>query len=177
MFLIKADDAKIHVEPPKLTALQISPSEASLLPGKELTFAVKGLDQHGREMALGKVEWTATAGKIDRQGHFQATAQEGSATITATVGALSATATVAVAKSPAKPVAPQNGRLVWSGDVPPQKWMNFYTKVLSKFSSGRGLKLTVKVEASPEGGVSKQKAEETKNALRELGLNEDLNVE
>jgi hypothetical protein len=31
-----------------------------------------------------------------------------------------------------KPFAPANiPRLVWSGDVPHQKWMNFYTKVLS----------------------------------------------
>jgi hypothetical protein len=28
-------------------------------------------------------------------------------------------------------------RLVWSGDVPHQKWMNFYTKVLSKFRRNR----------------------------------------
>jgi hypothetical protein len=177
MFLIKGEDAKLHVEPPKLTALHISPSEASLLPGKEQSFAVQGRDQHGREMPLAKVEWTATAGKIDRQGHFQAAQQEGSVTITATVGALSATATVAVAKSPVKPTTPQSGKLVWTGEVPWQKWTNFYTKVLSKFSSGKGLKLTVKVEASPEGGVSKQKAEETKTALRELGLSEDVNVE
>jgi hypothetical protein len=64
--------------------------------------------------------------------------------------------------------------LNWSGEVPPQKWMNFYTKVLSKFASARGLKLTVKVEVSPEGGVSKQKLAETKSALRELGLSDDV---
>ena len=76
------------------------------------------------------------------------------------------------------PVPPATASgLSWTGEIPPQKWMNFYTKVLSKFSSGKGLKLTVKVEASPEGGVTKQKAEETKTALRELGLNEDVNVE
>ena len=67
--------------------------------------------------------------------------------------------------------------LAWTGEIPPQKWMNFYTKVLSRFASARGLKLTVKVEATPEGGVSKQKVEETKAALRELGLNDDLKVE
>jgi hypothetical protein len=48
---------------------------------------------------------------------------------------------------------------------------------LSKFASARGLKLTVKVEASPEGGVSKQKLDETKSSLRELGLNEDVTLE
>jgi len=64
--------------------------------------------------------------------------------------------------------------LKWTGEIPHQKWMTFFTKVLSKFASARGLKLTVTVEVSPEGGVSKQKIEETKSALRELGLNDDL---
>ena len=67
--------------------------------------------------------------------------------------------------------------LKWTGEVPAQKWMNFYTKVLSKFASSRGLKLTVKVEISPEGGVSKQKMDETKSALRELGLTDDVTLE
>lgn len=80
-----------------------------------------------------------------------------------------------VVVKPVVPTAP--GKLVWTGNVPPQKWMNFYTQVLSRFSSRKGLRLTVKVEAASEGGVSKQKAEETKTALRELGLNEDVSNE
>jgi hypothetical protein len=76
------------------------------------------------------------------------------------------------------PLVPANASILrWTGDVPQQKWMNFYTKVLSKFASARGLRLTVKVEAAPEGGVSKQKLDETKSALRELGLSDDVNVE
>ena len=67
--------------------------------------------------------------------------------------------------------------LRWSGEVTPQKWMNFYTKVLSRFAAGKGLKLTLSVEVSPEGGVSTQKVEETKVALRELGLKDDVQVE
>jgi hypothetical protein len=63
---------------------------------------------------------------------------------------------------------------MWTGEVPPQKWMNFYTKVLAKFASARGLKLTVKVEAAPESGVSQEKPDETKSALRELSLNDDV---
>jgi len=69
-----------------------------------------------------------------------------------------------------------NASLNWNGEVPPQKWMNFYTKVLSKFAAARGLKLTVHVEVSPDGGVSKQKLDETKSALRELGLNDDVSM-
>ena len=62
--------------------------------------------------------------------------------------------------------------LVWNGEIPSQKWMTFYTRVLSKFATGHGLRLTVKVEVAPEGGVSEQKVEETRSALRELGLND-----
>jgi hypothetical protein len=52
--------------------------------------------------------------------------------------------------------------------------MNFYSRVLSKFATGSGLRVTVKVEIAPEGGVSEQKVEETRSALRELGLNDAL---
>lgn len=68
-------------------------------------------------------------------------------------------------------------KLVWSGEVPWQKWANFYQKVLSRFTLGKGMKLTVNVEIAPEEGVSPQKIEEAKNALRELGLNDELRAE
>jgi hypothetical protein len=64
--------------------------------------------------------------------------------------------------------------MAWTGEVPPQKWMHFCTKVLSKFAAPRRLKLKLTVEVSPEGGLSKQKLEETKSALRELGLSDNI---
>ena len=79
-------------------------------------------------------------------------------------------------ETPAKSRPPSAGgrSLVWNGEVPSQKWMNFYTRVLSKFATGSGLRVTVRVEIAPEGGVSEQKFEETRSALRELGLNDML---
>jgi hypothetical protein len=65
-------------------------------------------------------------------------------------------------------------RMSWSGEVPAQKWMNFYTRVLSKFATGTGLRLTVKVDIAPDGGLSPQKIDETRSALRELGLNDRI---
>ena len=65
-------------------------------------------------------------------------------------------------------------QIEWSGEVPAQKWMNFYTKVVSKFAAGQGVKLKVTLEAKPEGGVSKEKLEETRAAIRELGLEGDV---
>lgn len=64
----------------------------------------------------------------------------------------------------------------WTGEVSPQKWMNFYTKVLSRFATGAGLRLTVTVEVAPSGGLASTKLEETRNALRELGLDETVKI-
>jgi hypothetical protein len=87
---------------------------------------------------------------------------------------MAGTSPVTVGKPPVPSSIP---RLVWSGDVPHQKWMNFYTKVLSKFAATAGLKLTLRVEVAPAEGVSPQKVDETKVALRELGLKDSLEDE
>ena len=62
----------------------------------------------------------------------------------------------------------------WTGEIAPQKWMNFYTKVLSRFATNGGMRLTLKVEVLPPGGMAASKAEETKVALRELGMVESV---
>jgi hypothetical protein len=64
----------------------------------------------------------------------------------------------------------------WTGQVSPQKWMNFYTKVLSRFATAGGLTLTVSIHVQPPGGVSMGKVDETKVALRELGLPETIQL-
>lgn len=58
----------------------------------------------------------------------------------------------------------------WKGDIPHQKWVNFYTKVLAKHASNGHLRLTVGVQIKPDGGLSKTQVEEVQAALRELGL-------
>ncbi|MBA2446632.1 MAG: hypothetical protein H0V51_01260 [Chloroflexi bacterium] len=52
--------------------------------------------------------------------------------------------------------------------------MNFYTKVLSRFATTPGLKLQVRFELPADGHVTDAKLEETRTALRELGLDENL---
>jgi hypothetical protein len=68
----------------------------------------------------------------------------------------------------------EQGRLTWAGQVPAQKWMNFYSKVPAKFVNAGDLTVTVSVSASPRGGLSPHQVEETKSALRELGLSPEV---
>src|SRR5262249_31960703 len=148
----------------------VSPQQLRIEPGKKQTFTVlKGQDQYGNEIATGEFAWKATGGMIDRDGVFTAGKDEGNFLVSAAAGAISGSAIVTINKegsslSPSPPTSP--GMMRWTGEIPPQKWMNFYTKVLSRFASSKGLKLTISVEVSPEGGISKQKVEETKTALR-----------
>jgi len=178
-FIITAEEAKKHIEPPKLTSLVIQPTQARAEPGKRLTFQVQGLDQFGRSIAPGTVTWTATGGQIDAQGVFAAGGDEGSFVVRAKAGAVEGTTSVFVAKAGGvvPPLPPKQMHFKWAGEVPPQKWMNFYTKVLAKHATGGGLKLKVSVELDPEGGVSEQKVQEAKAALRELGLNDDVQTD
>lgn len=179
MFIITGEEAEKHIEPPVLTSLVISPPEKHIEPGNETRFTVKGFDQHNHEIAAGDVEWVAAGGTIDATGVFLAGQDEGRFVVTTKVGEISDSAGVVISKSPPPLPPPPEGakKLSWSGEIPSQKWMNFYTKVLSRFASGKGLKLVLSVEAAPEGGVSDQKIEEVQIALRELGLDDDVSAE
>jgi hypothetical protein len=179
MFVITADEARKNIEPPRLTALVLSPGQVTMEPGKKQSFAVRGLDQHGREMDTGTVAWHATGGTVGPDGVYDAAQDEGNFLVTATAGTKKATANVTVArpgrggeekvlrvKEPAS--------LSWQGEVPPQKWMNFYTKVLARFAASKGLRLTVRFDLAADGAIAQQKIEETKQSLRELGLDDRL---
>lgn len=78
-----------------------------------------------------------------------------------------------VAPLPPLSSVPVKRRLAWKGELPPQKWMNFYTKVLTPFATEPGLHIQVRFEVVPEAGISHTQEEETRAALRELGLNDE----
>jgi hypothetical protein len=183
MYLITAEEAKKCIEPPRLAAVVVTPEHCTVEPGKKQTFSTKGFDQHGVAIDTGNVTWNATGGTIDKNGVFAAGPDEGNFLVTAGVGSIKGTAQVSVAKPGAipppivKPPIKSVTALSWEGDIPPQKWMNFYTKVLSKFAAGKALNLTVRFELSSDEAITPQKIEETKTALRELGLEDDLRTE
>ncbi len=183
MFIITAEEAKKHVEPPKLSVLTIQPERPHVKPGEHLTFQVKGLDQHGRAMPLDETAWTAKGGEMDDKGGFKAGTDEGEFLVEASAGEVQTQTTVLISKEKTPPPSPtppppsdEVKGLQWSGQVPAQKWMNFYTKVLAKYATTGKLKLTVSFEVSPEGGVPPHKVEETKALLRELGLDDNVSI-
>ncbi len=55
--------------------------------------------------------------------------------------------------------------------------MNFYTKVLSKYATSPDLKIEVSFKAKVDPEQSASKAAETQSGLRELGLEERVDVE
>ena len=78
-------------------------------------------------------------------------------TVSATSGGVTGTASVTVAKPGVTPppiieppIEQEPTSLSWEGQVPAQKWMNFYTKVLSKFASSKDLQLKVRVQVEVE---------------------------
>ena len=179
VFILTAKEAEKHIKPPELTHLLISPSETQLKAGTKQTFTAEGIDQFGEPIEIGDVEWTATGGAIGSDGVFKAAEDEGNFLVTAEAKGKTGTATVIVAKEgKPKPLPPPKaGQMIWTGEVAPQKWTNFYMKVLTKLVSGGEVKLNVSIEAKPKDGVTDQQVEEMKAALRGLELDDDVKTE
>jgi hypothetical protein len=173
-FILRAEDVKKRAEPVVLRGIEIRPNGPNLKPGATMVFQVEGRDQHERPMVLDSVEWHASGGVIDASGRFTAGKDEGAFSVEAVSSGVRGTASITISKDDTLRTTKPGSELVtgisWSGEIPLQKWMNFYSKVLARFATVGGIKLRVSLEVSPEGGLPKQKVEETNAALRELGV-------
>lgn len=179
IFILTSNEAEKHIEPPKLSQLLLSPEQICVMPGMKQTFTVESLDQFGREIQTGDLKWSATGGLIGTDGVFTAGPDEGNFIVSITAEDKVGTATVIIAEeqtSEPEPTPLQTGsrKLKWSGDVAPQKWTNLYMKVLTKLVSGGDLKIRVSIEATLKDAGSDQQVEETKAALRGLGLDDNV---
>jgi len=186
VFILKAVDAQKLLEPPRLHRLTIKPTEVTLKPGEQASFACSGTDQYGQPFAIGTAKWSATTGQVTAAGLYTAPQDStgGLFTVKAEADGLEAIAEVRVLK-PQGPggggtggdeTKPHKAAIHWEGSVPPQKWMNFYTKVLSRFASNPGLKLRVTFDVPAEGEQGQAKADEARSGLKELGLDDDVQL-
>jgi hypothetical protein len=177
MYVLKADEAQKLREPPRLAHVFVRPEHVTLKIGEQAAFTAAGQDQYGQPISVGDSKWSATGGTIDDKGMFVAGKHGGAFTVKATANGIESIAEVRITtkdEPPPTPPPPGATSLRWRGTVPPQKWMNFYTKVLSRFAALPGLKLEVSFEVPVEGDQSKSKADETRSGLKELGLDDTL---
>ena len=170
--LLRPEIARRFLEPPRLERLEVSPSQVALLPGAGASFLVHGFDQHGDDYPTREPHWSSSGGKVDGSGRFAAESP-GFYTVTVEDSGRSAEAQVRVSTVVQQPRA-AGGGLSWSGRIPPQKWTQFYTRVLTKLVGKSGLELHLELRVPPEGEVTEATRDEVATALRELGLDDDL---
>ncbi len=191
MYIISAKTAEDYEQNIRdggqVASVRLSPASATLRSGERQTFQVDCYNRQGEKVAPGYITWTANGGSINGLGEFEA-GPDGSALVTATVNSVSGQANITIRPAevvigpdptppPTPPLTPaKTTRFAWSGEIPAQKWTNFYMKVISKFALGHDLKIRVYVEVAQSAGISEQKIEETKSALRELGLSDQFGV-
>ena len=184
VFVLKADEAQKLMEPPRLACLTIRPEHVVLKPGERAAFVCSALDQYGHPIAAPAVTWSASCGSISPEGVYTAGAIGGLHNVRATAGDREAIAEVRARIDPQpdgedddKSIEKPGKRLLrWRGTVPPQKWMNFYTKVLTRFASSPELKLEVSFEISIDRDQAQSKADETRSGLKELGLDDTASL-
>jgi hypothetical protein len=175
-FILKEEDARKLMEPPRLTRLAIRPSFANLKPGERQAFSFDALDQYGQVFRVTELRWSGSGGDIGDDGVYVAGAASGFFGIHAVADTMEANVDVRIASETAPTPLTSPGTIAWRGTISPQKWMTFYTKVLSRFVNTPGLKLEISFEAPAGEGQATTKVDETKTALRELGLSEDIDI-
>jgi hypothetical protein len=179
VFLEKAEEAQNLLEPPRLASLVIQPEHPVLKPGGQIAFACSALDQYGHAITAPAVAWSASGGSVTPDGGFTAGSSEGLYTVQAVAGDREAVAEIRVraegregSEGDGRAERPDRRVIRWRGTIPPQKWMNFYTKVLTRFVSSPELKLEVSFEIPLDGAPAQAKVKETRCGLKELGLDE-----
>ena len=184
VFILKAEDAQKLLEPPRLDRISAQPGNVVLKPGEQASFSCDGIDQYDQSITVSSTKWSATGGSISDDGLYEAEKDSsgGVFTVKAEADGLECIAEVRIAL-PSEPggggggdPGPSAKSIHWQGEVPPQKWMNFYTKVLSRFASAEGLKLKVSFDVPAEGEQGQAKADEARSGLKELGLNDDVRL-
>jgi hypothetical protein len=187
--ILKGEEAENYLlritDPPKLTKLLISPPEIKLQPESQYTFTVTGQDQYDQNYPLETVTWTTTGGEISQNGVLTTGNQPGSFIITAIVNEINTEArfTVIAPKTSVTepkgdyqttPTINQPLGIAWQGEITPQKWMQFYTKVVSSFTTNKDLNLKLEVKFSLEGELLDHQINDIKVKLSELGLKSEL---
>ena len=178
-FILKAEDAQKLLEPPRLTKLNIRPEQAVVKVGEQAEFSCAALDQYGQTFALPAITWSAAVGTITAAGLFTAGETGGVFSVRAAAAGQESQAEIRIRTKdePAPAPAPPGEQLLrWRGVVPTQKWMNFYTKVLTRFASSPNLKLEVAFEVPIEREQAKAKADDTRTGLKELALDDRIEL-
>jgi hypothetical protein len=171
MFIVTPERLRQHQNPPEVVRIEISPCPSIIAPGQTIRIYAVGKDAEGKDIALNNAVWEATRGMIDQQGNFTAGTDLGPSTISVTLGSISVPVEITVSKKK----LPKKQTLTWSGEIQPQKWMNFYTKVLSRFATKKGLTIEVTLSVNNDE-LTEQTVEETKSALREIGLDDAVGL-
>jgi hypothetical protein len=155
------------------------------------------VDQYGHNIEPEGLKWTVTSGTVISDGKIKVGDTPGVFHVAVRAGDIESMAQIRVEPRPVRPpqteASGENGGqktvtkglqaektvIKWSGNVPKQKWTNFYTKVVSPISNNPGLSLKVELAISegPESALTQAQIERIRSGLRELGLDEELNTQ
>jgi hypothetical protein len=180
IILIKQEDAEHYqqkiTQPPVLSEIIIEPTNLTLKPGESYKINPKGRDQYGEEISLTNIQWQINGGEINEDGVLIAGENTGSYCITAEVNGVKTSKKFTIKTSNPPPLLHSStiNKIQWHGEINPQKWSQFYMKVLTKYATNDAIDMNISVTLSLTGEVSEQMQQEMQSALQELGLNTNI---
>jgi len=166
-----------------VVSLVIDPDIRDLHYGEQCRFSAKAINKDGEHIPGKRIEWSATGGQISSNGEYLAGNTEGKYEIVAECDDVIARESVVI--HPKGGPGPGPGpdprptpitSLRWKGTVDPLKWMNIYKRILMQVQNSGSLGVTLDIYLKNDEGISKEKIEEVKMALKELGMDDELTL-
>lgn len=186
VFLISKEQAEQRIKPPVLTSLTIDPPSRVVEPAGKFRFLVKGLDQFGRDFPVPAVRWECPGAQVSDDGLGFAPIDPGSYQVVARAGGLSGVAQLTVRSEEGRESASQGGAephitkalsaIRWTGEIPHQKWTQFYLKALTDLVKSSDVKLTLSINVTSKrpNPLSDEQVQKLRTALKEMGLTDDV---
>ncbi len=168
-----------------VVSLVIDPDMRDLLYGEQGRFSAKAFNKDGEQIPGKRIKWSATGGQISSVGEYLAGNTEGTFEIVAECDGLVTRGKVVIRASAKEeggrgpgpgPQPTHITSLCWKGTVDPFKWMNIYKRILMKVQNSGSLGVTLEINLKNEEGISKEKIDEVKIALKELGMDDELTL-
>lgn len=183
MFLIPKEDAEREIgrksKDNRIARLVIETPAQKVAAGQRYRFIARAYNKDGEEVTGKEITWHTDGGEISDLGEFCAGETPGTYCVTAVCDNVPAEVQIQVKKEVTRPkpeIQTKITSLHWDGKVDPFKWSNFYNRLIIKLMKSGKLDLSINLSVNNRDGISQEMVDEIRVALKELELDEDIQM-
>jgi len=183
VFLVPKEEAEKEIErrskDNRIVRFVIEAPAQEVAAGQRCTFTARAYNKDGEQITGKEITWHTDGGEISDLGEFCADEAPGTYCVTAVCDNVPAEVQIQVKKEVIREKDEIQTRITslhWDGKVDPFKWSNFYNRLIIKLMKSGKLDLSINLSVNNRGGISQEMIDEIRVALKELELDEDIQM-